>query len=147
MAEHFNSRRQDRDETLNQGDKYVKHVMRKLQDYNVASTTHNVLPLEPTGVRFQVKQDGYSRDVVHLNDRVCTRGILQLLKYPCSHVLAVCRRINSGHLQYVNDCYSAENYLGTYAADFNPLPGISDWPEACEVPRLFPPGSRPPSVV
>ncbi|XP_048634100.1 uncharacterized protein LOC125608180 [Brassica napus] len=151
VAERFKSRRESHDESLkNRGDKFAKYVMKQLQDCNVASRTHDVLPLEPIGVRFQVavaKQDGgYSRYVVHLNDRICTCGILQLVKYPCSHVLAVSRRINSDHLQYVNDCYSAENYLGTYAADFNPLPGVSDWSEASEVPRLFPPGSRAPSV-
>ncbi|KAL0741618.1 hypothetical protein Bca4012_083131 [Brassica carinata] len=56
---------------------------------------------------------------------------------------------NSGKswANYVNDCYSAEKYLGTYAADFIPFPGVSDWAEASEVPRLFPPGSLPLSVV
>lgn len=150
VANHFKSRRED--SLKNREDKFSKHVMKKLEEYNVASRTHDVLPLEPIGVRFQVavvKQDGggYNRYIVKLNDRVCTCGLLQVYKFPCSHVLAVCRRIESDHLQYVNDCYSVENYLGTYAADFNPLPGVSDWPEASEVPRLFPPGSSPPSVV
>ncbi|KAF2565857.1 hypothetical protein F2Q68_00027044 [Brassica cretica] len=103
----------------------IEYVMKQLEDNNVASRTHDVLPLEPIGVRFQVavvKQDGgYSRYVVHLNDRVCTCGILQLVKYP-----RTCWRFAGGLI--VTIC-------------------ISDWPEDSEVPRLFPPGSRPPSVV
>lgn len=150
VAERFKSGRGDQDKSLNRGDKYAKHFMKQLEEFKVASRTHDVLPLEPAGVRFQVtvvKQDGNIRDVVHLKDMVCTCGILQLLKYLCSHVLAFCRRTNSDHLLYVNDYYSTENYLGTYAADFNPLPGVSDWPEASELPPLFPPGSCLPSVV
>lgn len=150
VAEHFKSGCGDHDKSLNRGDNYAKHVMKQLEEYKVASRTHDILPLEPAGVRFQVtvvKQDGNIRDVFQLKDMVCTCGALQLLKYLCLHMLVVCRRINSDHFQYVNDYYSTENYLGTYTADFNPIPGVSDWPEASELPPLFPPGSCLPSVV
>ncbi|CAH2080229.1 unnamed protein product [Thlaspi arvense] len=147
LAELLKSSRGLISESVNRGDKYVERVMKRLEEYNVASRTHDVLPSEPTGVRFEVTvtemvPDEKKRFRVHLNDRVCTCGIWQLCKHPCSHVLAVCRRINTDHLQYVNECYSTESYLQAYAAEFNPLPGVSDWPEAADVPRLFPPGSR-----
>ncbi|KAF3577927.1 hypothetical protein DY000_02033873 [Brassica cretica] len=78
-----------------------------------------------------------------IRDGVCACGVWQLCKYPCSHILAVCRKLNIDHLEYVNDYYSKEHSLEVYAADFSPLAGVSDWPEATNFPRLFPPGSRP----
>ncbi|CAL9223915.1 unnamed protein product, partial [Arabidopsis halleri] len=146
LAELFKSRRGLPGESLNGGDRYSKYVMKIFEECKEASRTHDVLPLDQTGEKFQVTEVMQVRKtsfVVHLNDQVCTCGIWQLCKHPCSHVLAVCRRLNIDHLQYVNDFYSTESYLAVYAADFNPLPGVSDWPEASEVPRLFPPGSRP----
>ncbi|EOA12375.1 hypothetical protein CARUB_v10025926mg [Capsella rubella] len=127
----------------------LAELFKSRHEYKVASLTHDVLPLDQTGESFQVtevmqvEKKGF---VVHFINRVCTCGIWQLCKYPCSHVLAACRRMNSDHLQYVNDCYNTESSLRVYAADFIPLPGVSNWPEASEVPRLLPPGIRPPSV-
>ncbi|XP_010471894.1 PREDICTED: uncharacterized protein LOC104751609 [Camelina sativa] len=150
LAELFKSRHGRPADSPNGIDQYAKHVMTNLEEYKVASQTHDVLPLEHTGERFQVTemmQVGEKRFVVHFSNRVCTCGIWQLCKYPCSHVIAVCRRMNSDHLQYINDYYNTESSLRGYAAAFNPLPGVSDWPEASEVPRLLPPGTLPPSVV
>ncbi|XP_023633580.1 uncharacterized protein LOC111829087 [Capsella rubella] len=143
LAELLKSRHGLSAESLNRRDLYAKHVMKNLEEYKVASQTHDVLPLYQTGESFQVtevmqvEKKGF---VVHFINRVCTCGIWQLCKYPCSHVLAACRRMNSDLLQYGNDCYNTEISLRVYAADFNPLPGVSNWPEASEVPRLLPPG-------
>ncbi|WZZ67717.1 hypothetical protein YC2023_079087 [Brassica napus] len=53
---------------------------------------------------------------------------------------AVCRRLNIDFLQYVNDYYNTERSLRVYAAKFNLVPGwFSEWLEASETPRLFPP--------
>ncbi|CAH2080226.1 unnamed protein product [Thlaspi arvense] len=142
LAEHFISQRRLLSESLNSGDKYAKHVMKRLEEYKEAIRTHDVLPLDSTGERFQVTEvmkPGNKRLVVHRSDRVCTCGIWQLYKYPCSHMLAVCKRLNIDHLQYVNDFYNTERSLEAYAAEFNPVPRVSDWPEASETPRLFPP--------
>ncbi|CAH8279009.1 unnamed protein product [Arabidopsis lyrata] len=150
LAKLFKSRHGYPTESLNGRDLFAKHVMKNLEEYKVASQTHDVLPLDQTGERCQVTemmQVGKKRFVVNFSNRVCMCGIWQLCKYPCSHVLAACRRMNSDHLQYVDDCYNTESSLRVYAADFNPLPSVSDWPEASEVPRLFAPGTRPPSVV
>ncbi|XP_048611888.1 uncharacterized protein LOC106442774 [Brassica napus] len=116
-------------ELVKREDTYVKRVMTKLDEYMVASRAHDVLQLDQTGQQFQ----GW----------VCACGVWQLCKYPCSHILAVCRKLNIDHLEYVNDYYSKEHSLEVYAADFSPLAGVSDWPEATNFPRLFPPGSRP----
>lgn len=133
-------------ESVKRGDKYVKRVMTKLEEYAVASRAHSVLQLDQAGQQFQVPEgvkDGKKRFFVHLRDRVCACGTWQLCKYPCSHVLAVCRKLNVDHLQYVNDYYSTQHSLEVYAPGFNPLPGVSDWPEATECPRLFPPPGCP----
>ncbi|KAL1195577.1 hypothetical protein V5N11_013578 [Cardamine amara subsp. amara] len=142
LAELFKSRL---GESLNREELYAKHVMKKLEEYKVAGRTLDVLPLEQTGESFKVTEvlkGGNKRFFVHRSDRVCTCGIWQLYKYPCPHLLAVCRKMNIDHLQYVNDFYNIESSLGVYAANFNPLPGVSDWPEVIDAPRLFPPGSR-----
>ncbi|EOA18003.1 hypothetical protein CARUB_v10006438mg [Capsella rubella] len=125
---------------------YAKHVVKKLEEYKVTSRTYDVLPLDQTRERFQVTEVlriGNKKSFVHCSDRVCTCGIWQHYKYPCPHMIAVCRRLNIDHMQYVNDFYNAKSFLGVYASDFNPLPKVTDWPEASDVPRLFPPGSRP----
>ncbi|KAJ4871252.1 hypothetical protein Rs2_47120 [Raphanus sativus] len=92
-------------ELLNSGDnKYAKHVMTKLGEYNKGR--YDVLPLDNTGERFQVvvaDGDNNKRFVVHRIDRVCSCGMWQLYKYPCSHLLAVCRKLNIDFCQYVND--------------------------------------------
>ncbi|KAG7531697.1 MULE transposase domain [Arabidopsis suecica] len=123
----------------------LKHVMAKLEEYKVTCRTHDVLPLDQSGQRFQVTEVmevGNKKFFVQRSDWACTCGIWQLYKHPCSHVIAVCRRLNIEHLQYVNEFYNTENFLGVYAAAFNPLPGVSDWPGTYKVPRLFPPGSH-----
>ncbi|CAN6937150.1 unnamed protein product [Brassica oleracea] len=120
------------------GDKYAQHVMTKLGEYK--GKTYDALPLDNTGERFQVSDGNNKIFVVHRADRVCSCGIWQLYKYPCSHMLAVCRRLNIDFLQYVNDYYNTERSLRVYAAKFNPVPGwFSEWSEASETPRLFPP--------
>lgn len=137
LAELFISQR----ELLNSGDnKYAKHVMTKLGEYNKGR--YDVLPLDNTGERFQVvvaDGDNNKRFVVHRIDRVCTCGMWQLYKYPCSHLLAVCRKLNIDFCQYVNDYYNTERSLQVYAAEFNHVPGFSEWPEASDAPRLLPP--------
>ncbi|KAL1195576.1 hypothetical protein V5N11_013577 [Cardamine amara subsp. amara] len=147
LAEVFKVRHDRLKESVeNREEVYVKHVMKKLEEYKMASRTHDVLQLDETGEKFQVTkvmQTATKRFSVDCSDQVCSCRIWQLYKYPCSHVLAVCRKMNIDHLQYVNDFYKTESFHGVYAADFNPLPGFSDWPEASEVPRLFPPGSGP----
>lgn len=147
LAEVFKTRRCLISESVKRGDKYVKRVVTKLDEYAVASRAHSVLQVDQTGQRFQVTEGvkvGKKRYFVHLGDGVCACGVWQLCKYPCSHVLAVCRKLNNiDHLQYVNDYYSTQHSLEVYAAGFNPVPGVSDWPEATEFPRLVPPGSRP----
>ncbi|XP_019088093.1 PREDICTED: uncharacterized protein LOC104724536 isoform X1 [Camelina sativa] len=136
LAEIFKSQRGRLGESPNGRDLYSKYVMDFFEEWKEASRTHDVLPLDQRGNKFQVTEVRKTRFVVHRSDRVCTCRIWQLFKSPCSHVLAVCRRLNIDHLQY-----STESSLAVYAADFNPLPGVSDWPEASQVPRLFPPGS------
>ncbi|KAG7544214.1 Zinc finger PMZ-type [Arabidopsis thaliana x Arabidopsis arenosa] len=144
LAELFKFRRGHPGESLNGKDLYAEQVMTHFEAYKVASTTHNVLPLDFTREKFEVMhQDGKLSFVVHRSDRLCTCGNWQLHKIPCSHVIAVCRRLNIDHMQYVDDFYRTENFLAVYATDFNPLPGVADWPEASLVPRLFPPGSSP----
>lgn len=62
-------------ESLNKGDKYAKYVMKKLEEFKVASTTHDVLALDQTAERFkvtEVMQVGNNRFFVHLIDRVCS---------------------------------------------------------------------------
>ncbi|XP_020874286.1 uncharacterized protein LOC110226602 isoform X2 [Arabidopsis lyrata subsp. lyrata] len=116
LAEAFKTLRGLSEESLTGRDLYSKYIMNFFEECKEASRTHDVLPLDQTGEKFQVTEVMQVRKtsfVVHLND------------------------------QYVDDCYSTESYLAVYAADFKPLPGVSDWPEASEVPRLFPPGSRP----
>ncbi|EOA16094.1 hypothetical protein CARUB_v10004228mg [Capsella rubella] len=135
------------EESLKARDLYSKRVMKILEEQ--ASKKYDVLPLDQTEERFQVTNVMQVREssfVVHLSNRVCTCGKWQLRKIPCSHVLAVCRRLDIDHLQYVDDFYSTKSSVAVYAADFNPLPRVSDWPEASDVPRLFPPGSHPISV-
>ncbi|EOA18417.1 hypothetical protein CARUB_v10006961mg [Capsella rubella] len=151
LAELFKSRNGLLEESLkNRGEVYAKHVMTKLEEYKSASRTHDILPLDQIAERFQVTkvlQTANKKFFVHCSNRVCTCQTWQVYKYPCSHVLAVCRRLDFNHLQYVSDFYKTESFLGVYAADFNPLPAVSNWPEASDVPTLFPPGSGQISVV
>ncbi|KAG7548829.1 Zinc finger SWIM-type [Arabidopsis suecica] len=146
LAELFKSRHGLLEESMkNRREVYAKHVMAKLEEYKVTCRTHDVLPLDQSGQRFQVTEVmevGNKKFFVQRSDWACTCGIWQLYKHPCSHVIAVCRRLNIEHLQYVNEFYNTENFLGVYAAAFNPLPGVSDWPGTYKVPRLFPPGSH-----
>lgn len=138
LAELFISQRGRLSESLKSGDKYAQHVMTKLGEDK--GKTYDALPLDNTGERFQVADGNNKIYVVHRIDRVCSCGMWQLYKYPCSHVLAVCRRLNIDFLQYVNDYYNTERSLRVYAAKFNPVPGwFSEWSEASETPRLFPP--------
>ena len=151
LAELFKTRLGFLDESLkNRGEVYDTHVMKKLEEYKLASRAHDLLSLDQIPERFQVTkvmQPANKISFVHCRDRVCTCQTWQVYKYPCSHVIAVCRRLNFNYLQYVNDFYRAESFQGVYATVFNPLPGISDWPEASKVPRLSPPGSPPRSAV
>ncbi|BAB11477.1 unnamed protein product [Arabidopsis thaliana] len=85
----------------NRREVYAKHVMTKLEE----SITHDVLPLDQSGQRFQVTevmQVGNMKFFVHRSDRACTCGIWQLYRYPCSHVIAVFRRLNIDHLHSKN---------------------------------------------
>ncbi|CAF1892387.1 unnamed protein product [Brassica oleracea] len=69
-----------------------------------------------------------------MNDSTCSCGDFQSNKFPCLHALAVCKKLKTNPLQYVDDCYTCERYYKTYAATFSP------------VPRLFPPVIPPPVV-
>ncbi|XP_019086603.1 PREDICTED: uncharacterized protein LOC109127008 [Camelina sativa] len=129
-AELFKSQRGLLGEPLNGRGLYSKYVMDFIEECKEASRTHDVLPLDRTGEKFQVTE---VMQVSQISDRVCNCGVWQLYKYPCSHVLAVCRRLNIDHLQYVDDCYSTESSRAVLAVDFTPLPGVSDWPEGSKI--------------
>ena len=63
------------DSMKNRREVYAKHVMTKLEEYKVTSITHDVLPLDQSGQRFQVTevmQVGNMKFVVHRSDRACT---------------------------------------------------------------------------
>ena len=76
LAELFKTRLGFLDESLkNRGEVYDTHVMKKLEEYKLASRAHDVLSLDQIPERFQVTkvmQPANKISFVHCRDRVCT---------------------------------------------------------------------------
>ncbi|EOA15351.1 hypothetical protein CARUB_v10004302mg [Capsella rubella] len=114
LAECFKSARGGLMESLNRKDLFPKFIMGYLEVLGVQSRAHDVLPLDGTGEKFQVTHvigDEKPRLVVDRSARLCTCGAWQCYKYPCSHMLAVCRWLKIDHSQYVDEFYSTESSL------------------------------------
>ncbi|VYS49954.1 unnamed protein product [Arabidopsis thaliana] len=127
--------------SLNRGVVYTEPFMDKLEEFMTDSIPYVITPLERDS--FKVSESSEKEEwIVQLNVSTCTCGKFQSYKFPCLHALAVFEKLKINPLQYVDECYTVEQYCKTYAATFSPVPDVAAWPEDCRVPTLFPPSQQ-----
>uniref|UniRef100_A0A2N9GUX0 SWIM-type domain-containing protein n=1 Tax=Fagus sylvatica TaxID=28930 RepID=A0A2N9GUX0_FAGSY len=74
---------------------------------------------------------------IKLQEGTCTCGKWQMLKIPCSHVIACCAHQNIQLRQYIDSCYSLTEQLASYSGSFEPLKDEPYW-QPIEGPTLRP---------
>ncbi|PPD70661.1 hypothetical protein GOBAR_DD32466 [Gossypium barbadense] len=64
---------------------------------------------------------------VDLRNRWCDCRRLQILYYPCAHVMARCDKVSLNVEQFVNDVYTLKRTLCVWENEFPVLPDLSTW--------------------
>ncbi|KAL3500630.1 hypothetical protein ACH5RR_039723 [Cinchona calisaya] len=72
---------------------------------------------------------------VNLEDRTCSCRKWDLTGIPCPHAISVIWMVLKDPVDFVDDCYSVENYFKCYEPTILPVNGEIDWPKSdCVAP-------------
>ncbi|XP_074266184.1 uncharacterized protein LOC141588651 [Silene latifolia] len=118
-----------------EGHSYAERIT-KILDRNIEKSVHHKVTIfhHEDGV-YQVRTGkgdrgqgkGSHTQTVNFSQRTCTCKKLQIYKYPCSHILSVCRAYSLSWSQFVDSFFSSEEYLNSYSARFHPIPDEDNW--------------------
>ncbi|XP_074270453.1 uncharacterized protein LOC141594179 [Silene latifolia] len=89
---------------------------------------------------FEVELRG-EQVVVNLLDKTCGCNHWNLTGLPCPHAMACLLEKRMDPKNYVDDFYSKERYMLTYANKVSPMPGVKHW-EPTAMPEPLPPPLR-----
>ncbi|WMV55383.1 hypothetical protein MTR67_048768 [Solanum verrucosum] len=78
-------------------------------------------------VGFEVKE-GLCQHKMYIARRTCSYRVWQLRGILCAHVVAALYFKKSSLYDYIDNCYSKETYLRTYANVIEPLTNMEMWP-------------------
>ncbi|KAK1430391.1 hypothetical protein QVD17_13094 [Tagetes erecta] len=77
--------------------------------------------------RLQTNEGGGNVYTVEFNDKTCTCGKWQMLRFPCSHAIAVCRQRGVSPNTTVHQVYTTAVYQAQYNDHFYPLRHPDYW--------------------
>ncbi|KAK1409081.1 hypothetical protein QVD17_35606 [Tagetes erecta] len=77
--------------------------------------------------RLQTNEGGVNVYTVEFNDKTCTCGKWQMLRFPCSHAIAVCRQRGVSTNTTMHQVYTTAVYQAQYNGHFYPLRHPDYW--------------------
>ncbi|CAH9058283.1 unnamed protein product [Cuscuta europaea] len=82
--------------------------------------------------------------IVNLEDKTCTCRRFQMDELPCTHALAVLKKINQEPYRFCSFYYTKETLLQTYSETVHPIPDQKTWQMQISEPilQVYPPHAR-----
>ncbi|KAK1365400.1 hypothetical protein POM88_040961 [Heracleum sosnowskyi] len=125
------------------GNKFTKDANKMMNKWKERATGHHVTKIDRNTWVFEVvtmKQGlkGGNKQIVRLQERLCTCNKWQTYQIPCSYVLSYCANIGLQHTNFVSECYKLENAKKVYAGHFEPIPDKKAWTLLKDFPTLIP---------
>ena len=134
---YFAVRREQGEVRLHSSALFTTTIKAKLTGLRVKANGHEVQMYHHNPGLFEVKttpacSGNQSRcgrvHVIHLGNRTCSCIKWQIYHHPCSHVLAACASRKIDALQFVDEFYSMQNYMKSWAPTFHAIPDKFYWP-------------------
>ncbi|KAK4263348.1 hypothetical protein QN277_028771 [Acacia crassicarpa] len=128
LVEYFVTRRVEINRNIAEGRIVAKKVEDDLQRMNQLTVHYRVRIYDRDLQLFEV-EDAYNQSThvagdimrVDLINRKCQCGRFTARRYPCSHVLAVCKMEKLNHYSYVDPVFTVQYISQVYAAHWNPI--------------------------
>lgn len=130
---YFVERREKAKQRLEERHAYCKKVMDVIAVNFEKAAHHTVVAFDrglfqvTTGSGHRGSGKGKHKHTVNVVTKTCTCKKLEIYKYPCSHVLAVCSSMGLSTNAFVDVFYTSGEYLGSYAPKFRPIPDEAYW--------------------
>lgn len=145
LVSYFDDRRAKIQDQLSSGEAYSKYAMDILLRCREKAKGHTVIRFDRIRGVFDLRtrpnlgssHRGDHTYQINLQERTCTCGKWQMLKIPCSHVIACCTHQNITIRQYINSCYKLTEQLASYSESFEPMKDEPYW-QPIEGPTLRP---------
>ncbi|KAH7849868.1 hypothetical protein Vadar_024173 [Vaccinium darrowii] len=119
------------------GNNFSLFAKKKYDRWNDNTIGHNVIVINRAAGLYEVhtpmnptsSYKGNHKHTVELPMHRCTCNKIQLWKLPCSHVIAVCKKMRLDPRQYFNKYWSIDTTISMYGSlTFKPLPDVPYWP-------------------
>ena len=118
------------------GDMYTEYEINKFTRAEAKASGHTVSIISRNNQMFEVitaihgfhMDKGHNKQVVKLNEGICSCNKSQSFVIPGSHVLSVCAHMRIDSWQFVNKYYMMDTYASSYAVEFNPILNEDYWP-------------------
>uniref|UniRef100_A0A2N9G675 SWIM-type domain-containing protein n=1 Tax=Fagus sylvatica TaxID=28930 RepID=A0A2N9G675_FAGSY len=135
LVSYFDDRRAKIQDQLSSGEVYNKYAMDILLRCREKAKGHTVTRFDRNQSVFDIRThsnlgSSYRGDHTHqikLQEKTCTCGKLQMLKIPCSHVIACCAYQNIDIRQYIDSCYKLTEQLASYSKSLEPVKDKAYW--------------------
>lgn len=142
IVSYFDQRRVEIEKQAITGNEFTKHANKILGRGIKRASGHHVKLFDRSSLIFEVTtmkhgQKGGNKQIVHLNDYMCTCNKWQTFHIPCSHVLACCASVGIQHTGFIDDCYKLDNARKVYAGHFEPIPNQTNWPLLVNFPLVM----------
>jgi hypothetical protein len=145
LVSYFDDRRAKIQDQLSSGEVFSKYAMDIFYRCREKAKGHTVTRFDRNRGVFDIRTrpnlgSSYRGDHTHqikLQEGTCTCGKWQMLKIPCSHVIACCAHQNINVRQYIDSCYKLTEQLASYSESFEPVKDEPYW-QPIEGPTLRP---------
>ena len=132
---YFETRRAEIRARMTVGDVYTAYAIEKFIKAKAKASGHTVTIFHRIHETFEVittfhgfhMDKGSNKQVVKLNEGICSCNKWQSLSIPYSHVLAVSAHMRIDNWQLVEKYYRLDTYASCYALEFNLIPHESYW--------------------
>jgi hypothetical protein len=129
LVSYFDDRHAKIQDQLSSGEVFSKYAMDIFYRCREKAKGHIVTRFNHNGGVFDIRtcpnlDSSYGGDHTHqinLQEGTCTCGKWQMLKIPCSHVIACCAHQNIDVRQYIDSCYKLTEQLASYSESFEPV--------------------------
>ncbi|KAK1381944.1 SWIM-type domain-containing protein [Heracleum sosnowskyi] len=143
VVSYFDQRRLEIEKQDVHGNEFTKHANKLMNKWKKRATGHHVTKINRDTWVFEVVTmkhglKGGKKQIVRLQERLCTCNKWQTYQIPCSHVLACCASVGLQHTSFVSEWYKLENAKKVYAGHFEPIPDKKAWPLLRDFPTLIP---------
>jgi hypothetical protein len=145
-VEYFRTRRTIVNAQHANGTVWVVDIVNHLERKREKANQHNVTPFHDGRGLYRIitpvrrvhgTRKGGRTHTVNLELKGCTCGKMQLLHYPCSHVLAACAYRALDYTNFISPYYSVEFLFRTWSQVLHPIQDEDYW-EPYEGPKYIP---------